>query len=344
MQKELILFRAALCGFAALVLTACGGQQDQKKVAPIPVKAEVIASHPDGGTVRYVGSIEAISETPLSMQAGGRVSSIHCVEGERVHKGKVLLCVDSTRAVNALRAAEAGYRQAQDGYERVKQVHAKGAVTDQKLVEVESQRNQARALYESARRQVNECKLVAPNDGVVSGLNLQTGQTIIPGSPVLTLMDVSAFCIRFTVPETEIGGVRIGQNGVMECAAVDQSYAIRVTEKGMKANPVAHTYEVKATIEGDTKDLLSGMVGKVIIGRNDGQDGGMVVVPAQCVLLKPEGPTIWTAAEGRARRRMITIDGYSVNGVCVREGLHAGDTIITEGYQKLYDGCTIVIQ
>ena len=66
-----------------------------------------------------------------------------------------------------------------------------------------------------------------------------------------------------------------------------------------------------------------------------------IVIPAQCVLLKPEGATVWVVEDGKAARRLVTVDGYQADGVRVTEGLQEGDQLITEGYQKLYNGCAV---
>lgn len=344
MQKELTGILVT-----ALLLTACSHRDKSvKEQAPLPVKTTVIAPKAGNSHTRYVGTFEAVRETPLSMQTAGRVLSVGARNGTRVHQGQILLRVDSTQAVNALRNAEAALRMAEDGYRRVKQVHNKGAVTDQKLVEVESQLARARSLYDAAKQQVSECTLTAPCDGVLSGLELEKGQTVVPGLRLCSILDVNAFCVRFTVPETEVGLIQLsGQqnalSGVVECTALDTVLPIRIIEKSMTANPVTHTYEIKARIEGGKDILMPGMVGKVrlngaILTDNAAED---IVIPACCILLKPEGHTVWLKVNGKAVRREIQIDGYQADGVRVKTGLHPGDSLITDGYQKLYIGCKV---
>ncbi len=51
---------------------------------------------------------------------------------------------------------------------------------------------------------------------------------------------------------------------------------------------------------------------------------------------------MWVAENGQAVRRLITVNGYMADGVCVTEGLQAGDHLITNGYQKLYNGCKVI--
>lgn len=346
MQKELII------GLSLLLCCACAHRENSAKELPaLRVKTMEVASQAGSARSRYVGTIEPVHETPLSLQTAGRVLSIHARNGERVRQGQVILRVDSTQAVNALLSAEAALHQAEDGFERVKQVHGKGAVTDQKMVEIESQLARAQSLYEAARQQVKECTLFAPCAGVLNGLDIEIGQMVAPGVRLCSVLDLTAFSVKFTVPETEIGDFVFSRqssavSGEIECAAADTVLPIRITEKNLKANPVTHTYEVKARIIGGADVLMTGMVGKVRINGErlevNGERTDDIVIPANCILLKPEGPTVWLKENGQAVRREITIDGYQADGVRVKSGLNTGDSLIIEGYQKLYMGCKVI--
>ena len=86
---------------------------------------------------------------------------------------------------------------------------------------------------------------------------------------------------------------------------------------------------------------MSGMVAVVKMQNSEAKEED-IVIPAKCVLLKPEGPTVWVIEQGAAVRRGIVTAGYQADGVRVSEGLQAGDSLITEGYQKLYNGCKVV--
>ena len=66
-----------------------------------------------------------------------------------------------------------------------------------------------------------------------------------------------------------------------------------------------------------------------------------IVVPANAVLINNDGKFVWVAKDGRATRQTITISGYSGTGVVVSEGLHSGDIVIVEGYQKVSEGMKV---
>ena len=332
--------KCLLIGVLAFSLTWCSTQEQKQKTQPaLRVKTTVITSQSGSANTRYVGTIEPSRETPLSFQTPGRIVAIHVKNGQRVHQGQTIAQIDNTQAVNALRSAEAALHHAQDGYDRVSKVHEKGVVSDQKMVEIESQLAQAKSLYSAAKQQVNECTLSAPCDGIVNGITIEKGQTIIPATTICTLLDVTGFSVRFTIPEAEIN--RRFSKGEVECIALDTVFPIVITEKSLAGNPVTHTYDVLARVNGGAGVLMSGMVGKVRLREENEVAKGEIVIPARCILLKPEGPTVWLVEQGSAVRRDIVIDGYQADGVRVRSGLQEGDTLITDGYQKLYQNCQV---
>ena len=338
MKSKLII--ACVVLFACLGCTQTEKAYSEKEI--IRVRTQVIRAQENAKTTRYAGTIEPVLKTNLSLQTTGRVVAIHVKNGEYVCPGQVILDIDSTQAVNACTTAQAAWAQAQDGYERVRKVYGKGAVTDQKMVEVESQLARAQAVYEAARQQVRECRLVAPCGGIISGLETKTGQSVAPGVPVCAVLDVTAFEVVFTVPEGEVKHFTTGERlkGNVECAAADVVLPVTVTEVGTTANPLTHTYEVKARVQGGKEVLKPGMVGVVTMSKERSETKG-IVIPAKCVLLKPEGHTVWLKENGAAVRRVIAIDGYQADGVRVLNGLEEGDSLIVDGYQKLYNACKV---
>ena len=142
--------------------------------------------------------------------------------------------------------------------------------------------------------------------------------------------------------ETEIASVVIGDNANVDIPAINATnISARVTEKNMVANIVTHTYEVKASINGNTTSLLPGMVAKIRLRAHE-QSG--FVIPTSCVTLQPSGTMVWLAKDSVAERRAITVGAYTEGGVLVTEGLQLGDKVITDGAHKLYQGAAISYQ
>ncbi len=325
-----------LCG---LVLFGCTKKADQTSIAPLQVNVLTVSSQSVVPTHTYVAKIEESHMVPLSVQTPGKVTEVLCRASDKVREGQVLLRLDKTQATNAYKSAKAALQEATDAYERVTQVHKEGGVTAQKMVEIESKLAQAQSMHDMAQKALSDCEIRAPRAGVIGRCDIQVGQVVAPGITLITLLDIAGYNAVFSVPETEIASVVIGDAAQVDIAAINvTNVPARVIEKNMEANVVTHTYEVKAAINGKSNDLLPGMVAKIRLHAHE-QSG--FVIPASCVTLQPSGTMVWIANDSIAERRTITVGAYTEGGVLVTDGLQLGEKVITDGSHKLYNGAAI---
>ncbi len=328
-----------IISFTVLLCAGCAKQATDSTIPPLFVHVMTVETKSVVPTHTYVAKIEESNMVPLSVQTPGKVTEVLCRASEKVREGQVLLRMDKTQANNAYNSAKATLTEAKDAYQRVRQVYEQGGVTDQKMVEVESKLAQAQSIYDMACKTLNDCEIRAPRSGIIGRCDIQVGQVVAPGVTLITLLDVVGYNAVFAVPETEIASVIIGDAAQVDIAAIHATdIPAKVIEKNMVANTITHTYEVKASIEGQLKDLLPGLVAKIRLHAHV-QSG--YVIPASCVSLQPAGTMVWVANDSVAERRMITISTYTEGGVLVTNGLQAGEIIITDGSHKLYNGAPI---
>lgn len=326
-----------------LLLSGCRMRSEKlPEVRPIAVEVLTMTEQTVVPRHTYIGEIEEKSSLALSSQTAGRITEVNVGLGSRVRAGQVLLSIDSTQAVNARLSAEAMLRQAEDGYARACAIYKEGGLTEQKRVEIESQLAQARSMYASAAQLVAECRVTAPVSGVVSELRAKAGETTVPGVPLLTIMNIEGFVVRFAVPEQEIAHIRTGDSATTQVEAAGiNGLPVVVTDKSLVPNRLAHSYEVTAALGNRTNaaaQLLPGMMCKVTL-EADCISGYML--PQSCIQLLPEGAKVWVAREGVAQRIGVTVGQYVSGGVLITEGLESGDQVIIKGYQKLWQGAAI---
>lgn len=330
-----------------LMLGSCGEKnRKERAVEPVNVKTMTDASQgmqfPLNGQV-YSGTIEEASATSLSFAVPGTVRQIMASEGQRVSKGQLLAVLDETSLRSSHASAKAALTQAEDAYQRMKQLHDNGSLPDIQWVDVESKLQQARSLEEIARKQLADGRLYAPAGGVISKKNVEPGQTVAPGLEVLRLLNVSAVKMTISVPEREIGSIAIGTSATATVDALDaRQYAVRVSEKGTTANPLTRSYEVKFSISNADGALRPGMLCRVTLAPTDAMETGNKVLPASAVMLTEKNTHyVWIVTGGKAHRRDITIGGTRAGGVTVSAGLSPADAVIVEGMQKVYEGCNV---
>ena len=328
---------------AVVLLAGCSKKSKYSYLTdkPLPVEIEVVGESSKMVEDTYVGEIKAKVDISLVFPLGGQITGIFVKSGDRVKAGQLIATVDSTQAKALLESAEAMHAQAVDAYNRLKPLHAEGGISDLKWVEMETNLEKARSMVISSRKRFEDCALRASQDGIVNmKTNIDVGQHVGFGQPIGSLLDLSGFCVEFTVPESEVGELTIGQRLTVSLPALGKQYDAKISEKSMAASHVAHTYRVRADIVSPeaVKDLLPGMVCRALISQRE-QNG--YIISAGCIQTQQRGHSVWVLHNGLAERRMVTIKEFVENGVLVSEGIAYGDTVISKGYQKMYKGAKV---
>ena len=325
----------------SIILIGCGEKSDTKKQYDpvIPVEISAVEFTDDNNFRTYVGTLKSEVKMSLSFPLGGSLTAIYVNNGQKIKKGAIVAKVDETSAKSLHDMALASLSQAEDGYERLKQVHEEGGISDVRWVQMETDLEKARQAEISTRKHLEDCTIYAPQDGIISMPNRVEGEYMRPSESFCYLIDMNKLVVEFSVPEKEVGMIKIGDKAVADIQALGNiEENIVITDKSIVSNPFGHTYTVKAKIDIDGKEALPGMVAKVRL-TSTARSG--IIVPASCVQTVADGLAVWTVNNGRSYRRVIEVSDFVKNGVVVEKGLEFGDTIVTVGYQKLFNGAKV---
>ena len=214
---------------AVVLLAGCSKKSKYSYLTdkPLPVEIEVVGESSKMVEDTYVGEIKAKVDISLVFPLGGQITGIFVKSGDRVKAGQLIATVDSTQAKALLESAEAMHAQAVDAYNRLKPLHAEGGISDLKWVEMETNLEKARSMVISSRKRFEDCALRASQDGIVNmKTNIDVGQHVGFGQPIGSLMDLSGFCVEFTVPESEVGELTIGQRLTVSLPALGKQYIL----------------------------------------------------------------------------------------------------------------------
>lgn len=345
MRQKRMLSIGALCLSASILLVGCGKEQNaQKKESSVTVKEMAVGMTAASGDYNYSGTVEEENATSLSFTLGGTITSLKVKVGDRVSKGQLIATVDPASVKNAHAMALATKQQAEDAYQRMKQLHDKGSLPDIKWVEVQSQLQQAVSAEKIARKNLSDCNLYAPSSGVVSEKYAEVGQNAAPGIPIIKLVTTQVMNVKVSIPETEVAQIRTGQHAdILVSALQDKHYAGHVIEKGVVADPISRSYNIKVRIDGSDRALLPGMVTKVSIGKASSETAA-IILPSRLLQLGDDNSYfVWVDEGGKAMRRTVVCGEFTANGVTIIRGLSQGDKVITEGQQKVCNGCNVKV-
>ena len=328
-----------------MMICSCSEKKENKVKAPTRVKTEVVGAAVIDSRQQYVGIVEEHEGTAVSFTGMGVVKRMLVNEGQTVSRGQLIAEMDDTQARNLLNGAEAAMNQANDALDRYKLLHDNGSLPEVQWVEIQSKVALAKSQYEVAKKNLSDCRLTAPVSGIIGKKLVGSGETAMPSQAVVTILDVSSVKVKVSVPETEISHITPSTPSVISIEAAQVTAAGGRIEKGVQADALTHTYEVRINVQNSDRKLLPGMVASVqFVAVAQQQTERQAMLPVTAVQKAADGSMfVWTVAgDSTAHRSKVSIGETNGNHVAVSDGLTIGQRVVTEGYQKLSEGSKVV--
>lgn len=344
MRSLIVNCKIILMLLTALLLGSCTEKQEQKEKAPTRVTTEVVSAVSGLGGQTYVGIVEEREATAVSFTGMGVVKRVLVSEGQAVGRGQLIAEMDDTQARNALSAAEAQMTQADDALKRYGMLHDNGSLPEVKWVEIQSKVAQAKAQLEMSRKNLADCRLKAPVSGIVGKKFLGAGETAMPSQSVVSILDISSVKVKVAIPEVEIGGIGTHSPTEIKVDAIGGTFTGGTIEKGVVADALTHTYDIRINVANGNRRLLPGMVATVKFTEELSQNVGRLSLPVTAVQKKVDGSLfVWTVDDNnQAHRTSVTIGQTLGNRLTITSGLESGQRVVTEGYLKLSEGTQVI--
>ena len=326
-----------------MALCGCGEKKQATVEQTVRVKVQEIHAEAVNGEQGFSGTIEEASGASLSFAGTGTIKRIYVSAGQTVRQGQLIAELDPTTMQNAYTISKTALEQAQDTYNRMKELHDGGSLPEMQWISIENQLKSAVASEAMAKKSLADTKLYAPFSGYIASKDAEIGQNAIPGMSIVKLVSIGSVKVKISVPEDDIQRISKGSSMKIIVPALDnREFSGVVTERGVSADPRSRTYEVKATILNHDGQLLPGMICQAFTNYMQGTTG--VFVPANLVQLDSDNKTfVWVVNGGKAVKREIIISSETAQGAQVSGGLSSGDQLIVSGQQKVSNGMKVEI-
>ncbi|MDE5787194.1 MAG: efflux RND transporter periplasmic adaptor subunit [Bacteroidaceae bacterium] len=334
-MKKVVVFL-----FGVMILfTGCDTKQERVE-STVTVVVERVEASDNYARLPYVGTVEEESSTSVSFTGMGVLNTLAVNEGQPVRKGQLLAVIDETQARSMLATTKAALDQALDAQARMKQLHDNQSLPDIKWAEIESKVQQAQSAYDIAKKNLEDCRIYAPVSGLVGAKIMDVGETVLPTEPVLTILSIDRVKVRVSIPESEIAGITAETPTQVSVDALDgETFQGGKIEKGVSADPLTHTYDIRISMPNPEHKLLPGMVAKVTM---DSSQEKAIVLPVMAVQQATDKSLfVWSVKEKHAHRQPVSIGQVIGNSVVIASGLSEGEFVIVEGYQKVGEGSLV---
>ena len=151
--------------------------------------------------------------------------------------------------------------------------------------------------------------------------------------------------VSISVPEEEISQIRTGQLLQVKVSALGgKTFEARVSERGVTADALSRSYEVKAVIQNPQHELLPGMIAEVSLENMTESlpTEQAIELPAEIIQIDADNrPFVWTVIDSKAHKAYVTLGQNTGDNVQISEGVKAGDNVICEGQQKVSNGMKV---
>lgn len=302
-------------------------------------------------SIGTVGSIRAVNGVEIATEFEGTVSAIHFRSGQSVEQGDLLLELDAAADRAQLKALRAAARLAEQEYERFLSLFRQGSISRSELDRKESERDQAQATADAQAELVAKKTLRAPFSGELGIRQVDMGQFLPPGTPVVSLFQMDPIFVNFSLPEQQLPLITEGLAVQVRLASQPgQVFAGEITAIEPGIDTATRNFNVQATLANPDGKLRPGNFARIRIQLPNTED--VLVVPRTAISYAPYGNSVYVietasdeAGEGEpalvARKRLVTLGNERGDLVAVTEGLQAGERVATTGLLKLRNGAPV---
>lgn len=294
-----------------------------------------------------VGSLRAVNGVEIANEVPGVVEDILFESGERVEQGQVLLKLDAATDEAALATLRANAQLTQTEFQRVSELLNKRAVSQAEFDAAQAQLKAAEARVNEQAAQLDKKNLRAPFTGVVGLRQVDLGEYLPAGSPVVEINMLDPIYVEYTVSERELARIDVGYAVELSVAAQpNHTFTGTVSAINSSVNAETRTVRVRATVANPERRLKPGMFANV--RTLSPQDRELLVVPRTAISYNTYGNFVYVLTENDegqliTERRSVTTGEVRDGMVEVTDGLKLGETIVKTGLLRLRAGQPVKI-
>jgi membrane fusion protein (multidrug efflux system) len=294
-----------------------------------------------------VATLVAVHNVTVSSELPGTVRQIAFESGAYVHKGELLVKLDTSTEEAQLEAAEAQAQLAKTNLGRATTLRQSGANSPSDLDTAESSAHETSANAGVLRATIAKKSIRAPFDGRIGIKQVELGQVLAAGATIATLQSVDPIYADFWLPQQSIADLKTDQPVRLHLDDVfpKEAWSGTVTTISPEVDANTRNVQVRATFANPDGKLRPGMFADVEIVSDATRQA--LVVPETAVIYAPYGDAVFTIEEKdkalTAHQKFVRLGERRGDLVAVASGLNDGETIVASGAFKLHNGSAVVV-
>jgi membrane fusion protein (multidrug efflux system) len=302
-------------------------------------------------TLGAIGTVAAVQGVTVSADLPGTVERIAFDSGRSVREGDVLVELDTRQERAQLAAAEAGRELARLNFDRMQGLLNERVISRAEFDQATAAQKQTEARANEIRAAIARKTIRAPFAGILGLRQVNLGQYLSGGDPVVTLQSLHPIYVNFGVPQQAVGHVRVGRDvRITSDTLAGASFTGRVTALDSTVNEATRNVQVQATLSNPDGKLRPGMFVQtdVVLGASR----PAIVLPASAVSYAPFGDSVFIVTDLKGpdgttyrgvRQQFVKLGGTRGDQVAILSGVKPGEEVVTSGVFKLRTGAAVLV-
>ena len=358
MVKRMILMLATAVAFLGAIgfvkfrqIQAAMAQGASFQPPPEAVTTIIAKREQWPATLRVIGTVVAVHGVNVSADLPGIVAKIDFDSGRHVRAGDVLVQLDTSQERAQLAAAEVQRDLTSLNFERIRGLRDKGVTSQAEYDRAAAESKQADARVGEIRATIERKTIRAPFAGILGIRQVNLGQYLSGGTPVVPLQTLNPIYVNFAVPQQQVGALAVGAEVLLalEGKAGAESSG-RVTAINSIVDEATRNMQLQATFDNSDGTLRPGMFVEVQVVLGAGTPA--VALPASSIQYAPYGNTVFLVEDvhGRngetylgVRQEFVKLGSTRGDQVAVLSGVEPGAQVVTSGVFKLRNGTAVQI-
>jgi membrane fusion protein (multidrug efflux system) len=372
MLKRMIVMLAVTAGAIGVLglvkfrqIQEAMGQAASFQPPPEAVTTVVAQQEKWPSTLSAIGTVAAVQGVTVSADLAGIVTQIAFESGAAVHEGDLLVQLDTkqeqaqmAQQQARLAAVEAARELARLNFERMQGLVNDGAITRAEYDQAVAQQKQTVAEQTQTEAQIEEIRATiarktirAPFAGILGLRQVNLGQYLSSGDPIVPLQSLDPTYVNFGVPQQDSGQVRVGQTvRITTESMAGVTYTGRVSAMNSIVDEATRNIQIQATLANPHGKLRPGMFVQTEILLGATREA--VTLPASAISYAPYGDSVFVVEnikdpKGReylgVRQQFVKVGASRGDQIVVLSGIKPQEEIVTSGVFKLRNRAAVLV-
>jgi membrane fusion protein (multidrug efflux system) len=338
------LFFGGVFGWKAFVARQKQAEMAAKGPPVATVSTAAVVAGDWVPTLRSVATLRSAQSVDVTAQVDGQVTKLYFDSGDAVATGTLLVQQYVADDQAQLKALQADLRLAEIELQRIRQLVREELVPQSELDSATSRLDRVRAEVESLEIAIGKKSIRAPFAGRLGIRQIDLGQFIEPGDPIVRLEALDRLYADFKLPQQALPRVNVKQPvRITADAWPGAEFTGEITAIEPAVDAATRNVSLRAEIVNQDGRLRPGMFVEIQVALPERRD--VLLVPQTALTFSPFGNSVYVV-EGTdedivARNVYVNVGQTRGDLVEVMDGLMPGQQIVTSGQLKLRDGARI---